>query len=250
MNPYNPCVFNDMKNGKQLMITFHVDDLKVSHMDPFEIKLFACYLSRIYGEKLVVHQGKVHDYLVINFDLYENGKVKIYMITLLENILESFPEGIVPTATLLAGDHLFKIRDKSEAVYLPEEQAVAFYHNMAQLLYIAPRWRIDIHTAVTFLTTRVKKLDEDEWMKLKRGLKYTKGTKHMKLTTSVDSLSMVKLWVYALYNTHEYHKGHTGDMMNLGEGAVTSIPNKQKLSVNISTEGELIGADDALGKVI
>ena len=71
MNPYNPCVFNDKKNGKQLMITFHVDDLKVSDMDMFLITLFAWYLSRIYVNKLVVPQEKVHDYLGINFDISE-----------------------------------------------------------------------------------------------------------------------------------------------------------------------------------
>ena len=41
MNPYKPCVFNIIKNGNQLTVTFHVDDLRVSHMYPFKITLFA-----------------------------------------------------------------------------------------------------------------------------------------------------------------------------------------------------------------
>ena len=46
MNPYDPCVFNVMKNGKQLTVTFHVDDLKVSHMDLFNITFFeATYIG-------------------------------------------------------------------------------------------------------------------------------------------------------------------------------------------------------------
>ena len=40
MIPYDPCAFNGMNNGKKLTVTFHVDDLKVSHMDPFEITFF------------------------------------------------------------------------------------------------------------------------------------------------------------------------------------------------------------------
>ena len=64
------------------------------------------------------------------------------------------------------GDHLFKIRDKVEAVYLHEEQAVAFHCTTAQLLYIAPRWRRDIQTTVSFKKTRVRKLDEDDLIKL------------------------------------------------------------------------------------
>ena len=34
-NPYDPCVANKMVNdGKQQTVTIHVDDLKVSHVDP------------------------------------------------------------------------------------------------------------------------------------------------------------------------------------------------------------------------
>ena len=57
-------------------------------MYPKEITLFAFYLSRIYGNKLVVHQGKVHDYLGIKYNFSEKGKVKIDMILFLENIFE------------------------------------------------------------------------------------------------------------------------------------------------------------------
>ena len=67
MNSYDPCVFNSTNNGKQLTVTFHFDNPKVSHVDPFEITLFACYLYRIFGNKLVVHKGKVHNHLGINF---------------------------------------------------------------------------------------------------------------------------------------------------------------------------------------
>ena len=35
VNPYNPCVANADLNGHQMTVTWHVDDLKVSHKDPF-----------------------------------------------------------------------------------------------------------------------------------------------------------------------------------------------------------------------
>ena len=34
LNPYDPCVANKMVNGKQLTISWHVDDMKASHMEP------------------------------------------------------------------------------------------------------------------------------------------------------------------------------------------------------------------------
>jgi hypothetical protein len=55
INPYDPCVANATINGKQMTITWHVDDLKVSHVDLFQITKFAAYLATIYGNSLVVH---------------------------------------------------------------------------------------------------------------------------------------------------------------------------------------------------
>ena len=34
LNPYDSCVANKMIDGKQCTILWHVDDLKISHMDP------------------------------------------------------------------------------------------------------------------------------------------------------------------------------------------------------------------------
>lgn len=62
INPYDPCVFNKEVNGNQLTVTLHVDDLKISHVDSFEVTKLIRYLEKIYG-KVVVHRGKVHDYL-------------------------------------------------------------------------------------------------------------------------------------------------------------------------------------------
>ena len=61
----------------------------------------------------------------------------------------------------------------------------------------------DIHTAVALLTTRGKQPDEDDWGKLKRVLRYLKGTRGLKLALYVDDILAVKWWVDALYAAHE-----------------------------------------------
>ena len=53
------------------MVMCHVDDLKLFHKDPYQITKFSSYLSRIYGEKLAVKQGKVHEYLGMDLDSSE-----------------------------------------------------------------------------------------------------------------------------------------------------------------------------------
>ena len=69
-----------MVNGEQMTVTWHVDDLKVSHKDGAEIKKFAGYLRETYGEKLVKHYGGVHDYLGVDMDYSGNKTVKVSQI--------------------------------------------------------------------------------------------------------------------------------------------------------------------------
>ena len=40
VNPHHPYVANVDINNSQMTVTWHVDDLKVSHKDPFEITKF------------------------------------------------------------------------------------------------------------------------------------------------------------------------------------------------------------------
>jgi hypothetical protein len=239
-----------MINGKQMTIIWHVDDLKASHVDAFELTKFASYLSSIYGG-LAVQQGKKHhDYLGMDVDYSEKGKVKISMINYISNVLKEFPEHLGATATSPVADHLFKVRDESEAELLPKEQAQDFHHVVAQLLFLSSRARCDIHTAVIFLCTRMKQPDEDNWGELKRVLKYLKGTSGLKLTLSVNDMPIIKWWVDASYAVHEDCQGHMGAMMLLGEGAVTSFSMKQKINGKSSTEDELIGVDDAMPRIL
>ena len=68
----------------------------------------------------------------------------------------------------------------------------------------------------------MKKNDEFNLGKLKRVLKSLKITRHVKLTLTVDYISMEILWVGASYNFHKEHKGHTGSTMSLGKVAAVS----------------------------
>jgi hypothetical protein len=52
---------------------------------------------------------------------------------------------------------------EKQGKWLSEEHAQHFHHAVAQVLFLSV-------TAVSFLTTRVKKPDKDDWGKLKRVL--------------------------------------------------------------------------------
>lgn len=69
MNPYNPCLWNKDINGKQFTIIFHVDDLKLSYVNPSVVTMIINKLKDAYTgnssikDELTITQGKVHDYL-------------------------------------------------------------------------------------------------------------------------------------------------------------------------------------------
>ena len=52
-----------MISGHQMTVTWHVDDLKVSQKSELEITKFIVYPGKLYGNKITVKQGDVHDYL-------------------------------------------------------------------------------------------------------------------------------------------------------------------------------------------
>jgi hypothetical protein len=79
-NPYDICVANKQVNGNQLTVAFHVDDLKVSHVDPKVVDKFLEWIKKLYEDptlkKNVPSRGKIHNYLVMTLDYSIPGKIK------------------------------------------------------------------------------------------------------------------------------------------------------------------------------
>jgi hypothetical protein len=175
------------------------------------------------------------------FDFSKKGKVVVNMIEYIKNIIDDLPEEIVWTKTSGVADHLFEVQDKSLAPPLPKEQAMAFHHTTAQLLFLSARARRNIQLATAFLMMRVKCPDEDNWGKVRRVLRYHKGTLHMPLILLADSLTLSRWWVDAAYTVHHNCKKHTGAGMSFGQGMAMSYSWKQKVVSKSLTEAELVG---------
>ena len=123
VNPYDPCVANKIVNGKQLTVVWHVDDLKLSHVDLKVIDQMIEWLKKKYEDKEIgvikPSRGKVHDYLAMILDFSVPGEVKIRMENYVKSMIESFPGGIEGTNTSPAADHLFQVNENG--VKLDEE---------------------------------------------------------------------------------------------------------------------------------
>ena len=69
---------------------------------------------------------------------------------------------------------------------------------------------------MSFLTTRVKKPDKDDWGKLKRALKYLNETRRLKLIFTIESMGVIEWFIDGSHNTHWECKGYGGAMMVMG----------------------------------
>ena len=250
-NPYDQCVANKLINGTVCTIIWHVDDLKISHINADVVTSVIDQISEVFGKEvpLTVNRGPTHEYLGMSIDFSEKHKVIINMEKYIYDMINELPIDMIGHASTPAANHLFEVNE-NDPKYLSEDEAMKFHHVVAKLLFLCKRARPDIHTAVAFLCTRVKKPDEDDYKKLCRVLKYLQSTIEIKLTLEAEDPMTVQWWVDASYAPHVDMRSHTGGMMTLGKGAVYTNSTKQKLTTRSSTEAELVGVHDILPQVI
>jgi len=191
-------------------------------------------------------RGEKHDFLGMNIHFKKN-KIKISMKKHILKAIETFDEDITRNAATPATSYLFQVR---ESPALSEARADNFHSVTAALLFISRRCRLDIQTAVGFLTTRVSCPTEDDWAKLRRVLQYLRGTIDLVLTLGGDDITKMKSWVDVSYGVHDDCKSHTGGAISFGWGVLLTKCQKQKLNTKSSTEGEIVGVSDFLPNMI
>ena len=250
-NKYDDCVVNKMVNGRQMTVVWHVDDLKVSHVDATEVEKFMQQMEKPFGKDtpLTVSRGQVHDYLGMTLDFRTKGEVQINMEHYIDMMLQDTPGEMKGTASTPAASHLFKVNNK-DPQFLDAEKKKVFVHFVMQGLYLSQRGRPDIRTAIAFLCGRLRNPDKDDYKKLTRMMQYLHRTKGMVLTLWSSDDGIVHWWIDASYAVHEDMKGHTGATLSLGKGAIYKGLWKQKLMSRSSTESELVGVYDVLPQVL
>ncbi len=123
INPYHPCIANNMFYGKQMTVPWHMDDLKVMHIDPQRVTIFTEWAKSIYSNYEVTH-GKYHEYLGMNLDFNTPGVVKVSIIPYVEKVPEQFPKDLAQPMQSSAASHLFMAKEEDKASFLPKEQTL------------------------------------------------------------------------------------------------------------------------------
>jgi hypothetical protein len=239
------------EHGRQCTILWHVDDIKVSHLNPDVVTKTLVLINEEYGKEtpLTVTRGLMHDYFEMTIDFSHEGQVRFTMFDYISNMLDGIPDDMKGESATPAGAHLFQV-DEDNPTLLKETEAVIFHHNTAKLLFLAKRARPDIQLAVAFLCTRVQHPDVDDYKKLGRLMKYLEATIGLPLTLGMDKTGRIRWHIDAAFAVHNDMKSHTGAVMTMGTGAAKSQSNKQKLNTKSSTESECVGVDDVISQVI
>jgi Reverse transcriptase (RNA-dependent DNA polymerase) len=249
-NPYDSCVVNKMINGKQCTIGWHVDDLRISHVDAAVVDHVIDQMEEEFGKEapLTVSRDQVHEYLGMRFDFTERGAVTVDMSDYVKAVIADMPQDMIGKAVTPAANHLFDIRENS--VPIEKEKADAFHKTVMQLQYLSQRARPDIRTAVSFLCKRLSAPDLDNYKKLTRVMRYLQSTIYLKLKLESDGSGIIRWWVDASYAVHPDMKGHTGGTLSMGKGSIYSVATGQKLVARSSTEAELIGVHDLMPQIV
>jgi hypothetical protein len=113
-------------DGKQCTVLWHVDSLKISHVDSAAVSTVIRMIDEEFGKEtpVTVARGKVHDYLGVTLDHSTKGKVHIKMVDSIEKMLVDLPEEFDGEAPTPAANHLFNTDENSPKV--DEERAQFF----------------------------------------------------------------------------------------------------------------------------
>jgi hypothetical protein len=252
LNPYDPCVANKVVEGEQLTASWHVDDLMASHKNTKVVDGFHKWVENTYGKigKVKCTRGKVHDYLGMKLDFTVPGQVTVDMIDYVKSMVENFPQGCLEGSAVASpwNENLFKPNESSTD--LTKEEAEVFHTVTAQGLFLTKRARPDIAPAIAYLTTRVKKPNRDDWLKLTRMMKWLKQTTKDRLTLRSDGTRQARWHADAAFAVHPDFRSHTGATFTLGRGSIASVSRKQGINTRSSTEAEIIAADEIVGPML
>jgi hypothetical protein len=252
VNPYDSCVANRIIGGKQQTVTWHVDDLKSSHVDSKVNDKFYEWLETTYGSEELGHvtqtRGPIHDYLAMKLDYSTPGVLKVDMREYIAGMLDDFPHQLQGNVEVPWSEKLFKVDETSNK--LEDKRRETFHSFVMKAMFLCKRGRSDIQPAISFLSSRVTEPTESDWKKLIRVLTFLKTTRDDLLTLEADDTQTLKWYVDAAFAVHADMRSHTGSTFSLGKGMIVSDSTKQKVNSRSSTEAELIGVDDRISKIL
>ena len=238
-NGKDPCVYNMQRNGCQLTVIHHVDDLGCSSSDVANTQWIKQMLDLEFGQ-LTAQPGSSKNYLGMKILRNPDGTLEISMNKLLNKIIDS-TEGC---ATTPANPKFFNTEgDKSK---LSKQSKASFSSAIAQMLYLARYIRLDILLAVCYLTKETTRATQSSLLKLQRVMKYLKSTQDLHRHISTEPFDRIVAYVDASFAGNDDFRSQSGLVIELGNTVVFAQSKTQKMIARNSSAAELIALSDKL----
>ena len=142
---------------------------------------------------MTVSREKIHTYLGMKLDYRTPKQVKITIIEFLEKILETCiktePDG-GGTKNSAAPEDLFKIDNDNKKLGI--KKIITFHNIFAKILFWTKQAKPDTGTSISFLTSRVKEPDINDWRKLGHLMKYIRKIINLLLILVINNNNILK----------------------------------------------------------
>jgi hypothetical protein len=157
IKPYDPCAANQRMDGNQHTLTWHVDDVKSSHVDSRVNREFYHWLQAMHASdgigQVKAARGAEHDYLALILDYCEPGKLRLDMTPYFKAMIDDFPEKLTGVAKCPWNENIFKV---DESTGKPNIERAKILHTFVMKgMFLCNRGRQDIQPAKHFLATRI-----------------------------------------------------------------------------------------------
>lgn len=243
-NPYDRCVFNAVREGKQITLCLYVDDILVTSASDDNIAWLHGELSKKF-KKVKISDGAEIEFLSMELH-QDNGQISVHMDKYIAGLLEEW--GGSGKDASPAGPDLFK-RNKL-AKKLDTAGQEKFHRQTARLKFLAKRVAPEILLAVSFLSSYVNAPTEEDADNLDRVYRYLNANRNHHIDYFKGGKVEVSAYIDASHACHEDYRGRTGCVL-LCCGAFMGVwTNKQTLNTKSSSESELVGLSDECGWVI
>lgn len=238
------CLYIKEKNNKKMFVALYVDDGLVMATDKEDIE---CFLKELKNEfKITIKPASY--FLGIEIEHIENRGIKISQKAYAKKILERFNfQDSKPVSTPIIKEPVLPTsnEESDKQSNFPYRQAVG------ALMYLMIGTRPDLAYSVSFLSRTLETPTEEDVVRLKRVLRYVKGTYDLGILYHLNSRCTLECYSDADFGgCSTTGRSTSGVIIKYAGGAISWISKRQAITATSTTEAELVAVNEATKEII
>lgn len=235
----DPCLFYRNKGKNSLYVVIYVDDGLVMASNEEEVQEFLQQLEKEFKISL----GSLKNFLGIQIKNHPDGSITISQEDYIKKLLEKYRmeecNAVLTPATHEDPDNKEEISGK-----IPYREAIG------NLMYLTTTTRPDIAFAVSKAARSINKPTKQNWIEIKRILKYLQGTSKYGIKYKGGS-NQLNVYTDADFAGDTATRRSTSGMVALlSEGAISWTSQLQKSVALSTTEAEIVAASEGAKQLV